>query len=130
MSTLAGQWVGDDSSLSLIVNRGTQGDTWVVAEGDLNRGNAALFRGFLEARCALPDRPVRIDFSGVHSCDAVGLRVLIDIDARLSKDGDQLFIANPCPTMRLLIDLHHANLLVFDYNPLGVSQQLTTDDGT
>ncbi|PKQ18406.1 MAG: hypothetical protein CVT68_03590 [Actinobacteria bacterium HGW-Actinobacteria-8] len=117
MSTLAGRWVGDARYLSLSVSCGTHGLTWVVAEGHLNQTNAPLLRAFLEARCALPERPVRIDFSEVRSCDAEGLQILIDINERLSQGGDQLIIVNPCPTMQLLIDVKHVDLLVCDYNP-------------
>jgi anti-anti-sigma factor len=129
MSTLAGHSAEDARCLSLSLSHAMPGLTWVVAEGVLNGTNAPLLRAFLEARCALPERPVHVDFSGVSFCDAAGLRVLIDIDARLWPKGDQLIIVNPCPTMRLLIDVLHVNLLVFDYNPLGRSQQLTAGDG-
>ncbi len=123
MSTLTGQWAGDTPRLSLSVDSGADGFTCAVAEGALDQETAPLFRAFLETRCSQPERPVCIDLSGVRLCDAEGLGVLIDINARLAQEGDEFFIVNPCPMMRLLIEMLHVDLFVLDYHPLARSQQ-------
>ncbi len=75
VSTLTGQRVEDARCLPLGVSCDTHGVTWAVAERHLNRTNAPSLRAFLETRCALPERPVRIDFSGVLFRDAACLRL-------------------------------------------------------
>jgi anti-anti-sigma factor len=75
----------------------------VVLAGELDAATAPQLRIALEELATSAAGVVRLELTDVPFCDLSGLRVMLDADRALRSSGGHLTVADPCPSLCVLI---------------------------
>jgi anti-anti-sigma factor len=75
----------------------------VFLAGELDAATAPQLRIALEELATSAAGVVRVELTDAPFCDLSGLRVLLDADRALRSSGGHLTVADPCPSLCVLI---------------------------